>query len=752
MLNLFPRRSFLGPATLTRICSLVLLSSAVSLAQAPYELVDPHIGTSHEGQTTPAVGEPFAMSNWIPETRSTEKKCIAPYYFADAKLTGFRASHWMSGSCTQDYGSVTLMPTTGELRPQPDSRAAAFSHAGEVAEPAYYSVKLPVYDETVEMTGGVRAGMLHVTYSKAGTANLIIEPNARMKDGWIKVDLARHEIIGYNPVYRIYQGNGKPAGFSGYFVIQFNYAADSAGTWCDHKISSTPELKGEGKCEHMGAYLRFNLSAPRTLLFKAGTSFTSIEAARRNLEQEIPAWDFAALRAKTTSTWTSVMNGIAIQGGTPAERRTFYTALYHAMMLPRTFSDADGAYPRFAGNSRTEKIANGAYYDDFSLWDIYRAQLPLLTILEPVRVQQMMQSLVLKGEQGGYLPIFPSWNSYTSEMIGDHTGVAITDAYMKGLRNFDLASAWWLIRQNAFDAPPYELYKDGLGRRALKSYTKYGYIPLEDPVAEAFHQKEQVSRTLEYAFDDAMIARLGSALGHADDAATLQKRSANWKNIIDPETKFARGRHEDGSWVTPFDPKEHAAFVTESNSWQYTFYVPHDVPGLIDALGGKASFVGKLDGLFANNLYDPGNEPGHHIAYLYDDAGAAWKAQQQIASLMKVYNDTADGLPGNDDTGQMSAWWIFSALGFYPVAPGIPEYWIGTPLFPSATLHLLGGKTFTVVAKNVSPQNIYIQSAQLNGKPLATPRVSHDAIVHGGTLTFTMGPQPNRSLWAGTMH
>ena len=192
--------------------------------------------------------------------------------------------------------------------------------------------------------------------------------------------------------------------------------------------------------------------------------------------------------------------------------------------------------------------------------------------------------------------------------------------------------------------------------------------------------------------------------------------------------------------------------MTESNSWQYTFYVPHDVPGLIDALGGKASFVGKLDGLFANNLYDPGNEPGHHIAYLYDDAGAAWKAQQQIASLMKVYNDTPDGLPGNDDTGQMSAWWIFSALGFYPVAPGIPEYWIGTPLFPSATLHLLGGKTFTVVAKNVSPQNIYIQSAQLNGKPLATPRVSHDAIVHGGTLTFTMGPQPNRSLWAGTMH
>lgn len=748
MVSFFARRSSLKSATASRISLLLLLSATVSLAQAPYALVDPHIGTSHDGQTTPAVGEPFAMTNWIPETRSTEKKCVAPYYFADTKLTGFRASHWMSGSCTQDYGSVTLMPTTGELSVQPDSRAAAFSHADEVAQPAFYSIKLPSYDETVEMASAARAGMLRVTYSKAGTANLIIEPNARMKDGWVNVDLAHKEITGYNPVYRIYQGNGKPAGFSGYFVIRFNDAPTSSGTWCDASITTEPELKGKG-CEHMGAYLRFTLASPRTLLFKTGTSFTSIEAARRNLEAEIPAWDFAALRAKTAGVWDKALNAIAIDGGTPAERRTFYTALYHAMMLPRTFSDADGSYPRFAGNSSTEKIAHGAYYDDFSLWDIYRAQLPLLTILEPARVEQMMQSLVLKGEQGGYLPIFPSWNSYTSEMIGDHTGVAITDAYMKGLRNFDLSSAWKLIRQNAFDTPPYDQYKDGLGRRALTSYTKYGYIPLEDPVKEAFHQNEQVSRTLEYAFDDAMIARLGSALGHPDDAAALRKRSSNWKNIIDPETKFARGRHQDGSWVIPFDPKEHAPFVTESNSWQYTFYVPHDVPGLITALGGRASFIEKLDGLFKNNLYDPGNEPGHHIAYLYDGAGAAWKAQQQIASLIKVYNDTPDGLPGNDDAGQMSAWWIFSALGFYPVAPGIPEYWIGTPLFPSATLHLPSGKNFTVTAKNVSPQNIYVQSAELNGKPLTTPRVSHAAIISGGTLTFTMGPEPNHALWPG---
>jgi predicted alpha-1,2-mannosidase len=739
-----------------RFCLTAALVSCLTFsvfAQAPYSFVDPHIGTAHEGQTTPAVGEPFAMTNFIPETRSTEKKCIAPYYFADSKLTGFRASHWMSGSCTQDYGSVTLMPTFGDLQPEPDTRATAFSHTDEVAEPAFYSVKLPDYNETAEMSAGVRAGILRVTYTKPGTANLIVEPNARMKDGWIKIDLENKEITGFNPVYRIYQGNGKPAGFKGYFVIRFTDTPANAGTWCDKKVFESPapnplERKGEGTCEHMGAYLRFNLSSPASLSFKIGTSFTSIDAARRNLEAEIPAWDLAALRTETEARWNKTFNQIALTGGTPAQRRTFYTSLYHAMMLPRIVSDDDGSYPRFASNGIVEKITGSPYYDDFSLWDIYRAQLPLLTILDPGVIPGMMQSLVLKGQQGGYFPIFPAWNSYTSEMIGDHTGVAITDAYAKGLRDFDVASAWKLIRQNAFDTPPYEEYKDGLGRRALQSYIKYGYIPLEDPVSEAFHHGEQVSRTLEYAFDDAIIARLGSALGHSEEAATLAERSGNWKNVIDPETKLARGRHEDGSWITPFISDKWVSYITESNAYQYTFYVPQDVDGLIKALGGNAAFVDKLDGLFAKNLYDPGNEPGHQIPYLYDQAGAAWKTQQRIASLVAVYNDTPSGIPGNDDAGQMSAWWIFSSLGFYPVAPGIPEYWIGAPLFPSATLTLAGGKKFTITAKSSGAKNIYVQSVSLNGKPLTTPRISHEDITRGGALTFTMGPQPNRRLFA----
>lgn len=717
--------------------------------QTPYQLVDPHIGTANEGQTSPMVGEPFAMTQFTPETRPTEKKCVAPYYFADTKITGFRASHWLSGSCVQEYGSLTVMPTAGDLAPQPDGRAASFAHGDEVLEPAFYSVRLPQYGETVEMTSGVRAGILRVLYSKAGTANLVIEPNARMKDGWVKVDLAHNEITGYNPVYRIYQGSGRPAGFKGYFVIQFQGRPESSGTWCDAKMTTDAELSGQGRCEHMGAYLRFRLAAPQTLLVKIGSSFTSIDEARANLRSEIPAWDFAALRAKTARTWNTVLNEIAVTGGTAAERRSFYTALYHAMLAPRIVSDADGSYPRFADGGKVEKMTTHTpYYDDFSMWDIYRAQQPLLTMIEPARVQEMMQSLVLKGQQGGYLPIFPAWSSYTSEMIGDHTGVAMTDAYMKGLRGFDIALAWKLVRQNAFDTPAdFAQYENGLGRRALKSYTKYGYIPLEDRVAEAFHKGEQVSRTLEYSFDDAIVARLAAALGHTEDAATLTKRSSSWKNVIDPETKLARGRHEDGSWITPFVDDKWVPWITESNAYQYSFYVPHDVPGLIAAMGGNAAFIDKLDGLFAKNLYDPGNEPGHHIAYLYDEAGAAWKTQQHIAALVDVYNDTPKGIPGNDDAGQMSAWLIYSTLGFYPVAPGIPEYWIGTPRFPEATLRLPGGKAFTITAKNASATNCYIQSVTLNGSPLKTPRIQHADIMKGGKLEFVMGAEPNKTLF-----
>jgi len=320
-----------------RICllSLVLPLCGILGAQSPYSLLDPHIGTANEGQTVPLVGEPYAMTNWVPETRSTEDKCIAPYYFADTRLTGIRASHWMTGSCTQDYGSVTLMTTFGALHTAPESRAITFQHSTEVAQPAFYSVQLPDDHETVELTGGIRAGILRARYTTAGDVNLIVENNARFHDGWVHVDIARGEITGYNPVHRIYQGNGKLTGFSGYFVVQLQQRAQSDGTWCDDRILNAPELK-DSSCKHMGAYLRLHLSAPGDLLIRTGTSFTSLEAARSNLRAEIPAWNFEALRTKTTRTWNNVLNTVSLEGGSAAQRRTFYTALYHSQATERS--------------------------------------------------------------------------------------------------------------------------------------------------------------------------------------------------------------------------------------------------------------------------------------------------------------------------------------------------------------------------------------------------------------------------------
>jgi predicted alpha-1,2-mannosidase len=350
---------------------------------------------------------------------------------------------------------------------------------------------------------------------------------------------------------------------------------------------------------------------------KIGTSFTSIEQAEKNLDAESNGWDFDGTRRAAETAWRTLLQRIEIEGGTPAEQTQFYTALFHSSLAPRVVSDADGTYNGFAQEGKLHQAANGgAYYDDFSLWDTFRALHPLLTILDPKREEQMVQSLIDKGDQGGFLPIFPTWNSYTSEMIGDHVVAVIYDACAKGLRGFNVQDAYRLVRQNATVTPPHSDYVEGKGRRALDSYDRYGFIPLEDEVLDAFHHHEQVSRTLEYAYDDFVTSLFAEALGHHADAETFRKRSGNWKNVFDPSVGFVRGRYKDGTWVQPFDPAKPASYITEGVPWQYTFFVPHDTPGLIKAIGGNAAFITKLDGLFAAKLYDQGNEPSHNIAYL----------------------------------------------------------------------------------------------------------------------------------------
>jgi len=412
--------------------------------------------------------------------------------------------------------------------------------------------------------------------------------------------------------------------------------------------------------------------------------------------------------------------------------------------LPRVFSDVSGTYPKFFAQGQTETAKDFIYYCDYSEWDTFRALHPLLTIMDPGKERDMVKSLIAKGEEAGYLPTFPMWNNDTAEMIGDHSVAEIADAYIKGIRGFDIEEAYRLMRKNAMETPASrEQYLDGRGRRALDSYMKYGYIPLEDHVSDAFHNNEQVSRTLEYAYDDFVVGTVAAELGHTADATMFAKRAQNYRNVIDPKTGFARGRHADGSWDSPFDPRLKYTYITEGLPYQYTFFVPQDVPGLIDLVGGRDAFIGKLDGLFAGGSYDHGNEPSHHIAYLYDNAGVAWKTQMHVHNVMDTqYSDTPAGLAGNDDAGQMSAWYVISALGFYAVTPGTPVYEIGTPRFEDAIVRLPGGKQFHVLAKGASAGKIYIRSAKLNGKPLDRYWITQSEIANGGQLEFEMSATP----------
>jgi predicted alpha-1,2-mannosidase len=711
-------------------------------ASDPYGLVDPRIGTAHDGQTYPVVGVPFGMTGWTPETRPTEDKCVSPYYDADRRLTGFRGSHWLSGSCTQDYGSVTLMPTVGALKVTAAARASTFSHNSEVMSPAFYSVLLDDYRTRVQLTGTTRAGMMRITFPAEGARNLLVQPNSKPGKGFVEVRAERHEIVGYNPVVRMYQGAGETAGFSGYFVVRFREPVQGFGTWCGDTVKDGSHSQRDG-CAGLGAYVRLAKSGQRDVIVKVGTSFTSLEEAEKNLDTEESAWEFDQVRARTEAEWRRLLNRLEVQGGAEAQRTIFYTALFHASLAPRIVSDADGTYNGFAQEGRLHLAREGAaYYDDFSLWDTFRSLHPLLTILDPERDQNMVESLVDKGRQGGFLPIFPTWNSYTSEMIGDHAVAVIFDAYAKGLRNFDVAEAYRLVRQNAFVTPPRDQYVEGKGRRALTSYERYGYIPLEDEVLDAFHHHEQVSRTLEYAYDDYVASQFAEVLGHSEDAERLRDRSANWRNVFDPETGFVRGRYANGAWVTPFDPAKTASFITEGVPWQYTFFVPHDVKGLIAASGGRKKFVTKLDGLFERNLYDQGNEPSHGVAYLYNAAGAPWKTEERVREIMRTQFGTgAAGLPGNDDAGQMSAWYVLSAMGFYPACPGTPTYIIGSPLFTRVVIHQSNGRAFTLAAPGNSEKNIFVQSATLNGRPVRGLSFNHSDLVNGSTLILKMAAE-----------
>jgi predicted alpha-1,2-mannosidase len=598
----------------------------------------------------------------------------------------------------------------------------------------------------VEVTGTARGGILRFTFLRGGEASLLVHANRKTRGavlgGLARVDAARRTIAVSNPVQRIYAGSGRAAGFSGHLVARIEVPFEAVGTW-----SAATEQPGRG--DVFGAYARFEARPGQVVIVRAGASFTSIEAAARNLDAEIGSADLDEIRARAESAWQSALGRVRVRGGSSDERQVFYTALYHALLQPRLYGDADGSYPRFGGGAATRRAAGFDYYDDFSLWDTFRAQHPLLVLLQPERVPHLVRSLLAKGEEGGFLPNFPGWNSYTAAMIGDHGASVVADAWVKGVRGFDGGAALQALVKNATESPPYEEYVDGKGRRALAEYLSLGYIPLEQEVTEAFHRREQVSRTLEYAYDDFAISALARGLGREDVAAVFERRAGNWRNVFDPSIGFVRGRHADGRWVETFDPAAEQPWITEGTPWHYTFFVPHDVAGLIEAMGGREAFVARLDRLFAEGRYWHGNEPSHHIAYLYDHAGAPWRTQEEVRRVLaSEYGLGPAGLKGNDDTGQMSAWYVFSAIGLYPVAPGSPHYEIGSPLFEEARIDVGGGRTFTVRAPGASASNLYVQSATLDGRPHHRPWIAHADVARGATLELRLGPRPNRAWGA----
>ncbi len=757
------------------------------------DYVNPLIGTPWKGNggTLPAVGKPFAMTNFVPAT-NINAIGNTPYHYEMNEIIGFMGTHqpavWMG-----DYGFFTFWPATDKVKIKPGDRKFIFSHDKEIATPYYYSVGLTAQDSSHEITTSYtateRCAYFVFRFPEKDSAFIVVEAsrnigfNHRIKDmfnadykeaidqsrnfkGYVKVDKERNEIYGYNPERHSFQLGPKLNNFKGYFVMRFEMPFTMFGTWQDTTISFN-QHESEGKWT--GAYAGFSTKVDQTIRLKIGTSFISVEQARENLQNEIPYWDFDHIKENTRVAWNEKLNNIQIKGATEDQKTIFYTAMYHALLYPRMFSEYGRYYSAF-----DDTIHHGVAYNDYSLWDTYRALHPLLTFIAPEHVNPMIRSLINMYEEGGWMPKWPN-PTYSNIMIGTHADAVIADAFVKGFRGYDIKKAYQAMRKNAFTPPPgdtgninyvespwkeqkeinlppgagnpwwdRELYHGYEARGGLTWYMKHGYIPAD-------MTSESVSRTLEFAYDDYCVAQVAKALGKDKDYQILMNRSKNYKKLYHNQSGFMVPRLHDGTWLPlgtkgNVGPEVHRGF-TEGSHWTYLFCAMHDVEGLIELMGGADAFIEKLDSNFSGGHYRHENEPGHHYCYLYNYAGAPEKTQEKVRQYtLSQYKNAPDGLDGNDDCGQMSAWYIFSSMGFYPVCPGSGEYAIGSPLFPEVTIILPNNKPFYIIAKDISTKNKYIQSAKLDGKTLERPFINHRDIMNNDTLLFKMNNKPGK-IW-----
>ncbi len=739
--------SFIIPillCTAQQICSQNLLHyvqplSGTAPSTTPAAVKHSEAGSEKNANTIPSVGLPFGMTQWVAQTRTSETKCIPPYVYNDTLLSGFRGTHWISGSCMQDYGSFTIMPVVGKLKTRGADYAVPFSHNNETTSAAGYSVETKSF--TAAMTATLRCGMLRITMHEDDSLYLLFIPNSDFNQCMVQVDASTSSVFGYNKVHRIYQGWGQPAGFNGWMHAQTDKQPAIAGTFSGNLVSYQSVIRNQQNC---GAFAGWKLRKGESIVIAIGTSFSSADGASKNLLSEIGNRSFDIVKAAAQQEWQKSLAAVTVSGANEKMKRIFYTALYHALQHPRLYNDVDGTYPKFAGNGELMRTAHRNYYDDFSMWDIYRAQLPLIEILDTARTNDFVRSMILKGQQGSWLPIFPCWNSYTSAMIGDHVTAFIASAYNRGIRNYNVQEAYRLMRQNAFTVANETDYKNGTGRRALPSYLQYHYIPQEDSVPIAFHKKEQVSRTLEYAFDDYALSIIAKGLNKTEDYQLLSVRAFNYQNVFDPTLKMVNGRYADGKWADHYSPDFRASYITEGTPRQYTFYVPQNVQGLSKIMGGEQQLENALDSLFAKGEYWHGNEPGHQIPFMYNFTASPWKTQKVVSEILRdEYSDGPGGLSGNDDAGQMSAWYVFASIGFYPLNPVSGEYQLCTPQFETITLQLPGNKKFDIISHKDSKHAMFISKVLWNGKLYDKNFITHAMLQQEGRLEIFLADKPS---------
>ncbi|MFR2071746.1 MAG: GH92 family glycosyl hydrolase [Bacteroides nordii] len=739
-------------------CSLLLGMAActqTSTSQDYTDFVNPFIGTGGHGHTYPGAVVPNGMIQPSPDTRIYQWDACSGYYYNDSTINGFSHTH-LSGTGCGDYGDVLLMPTVGKQdyhtmgsESQQMAYASAFSHQNETAQPGYYSVVLDRYNVKAELTATKRAAIHRYTFPQSDESGFILDLDyslQRQKNEEMELEvISDTEICGRKKT--VYWAFDQYINFYAKFSKPFTYTMVTDSMALDEGGPLLPTAK---------VLLHFNTKAGEEVYVKVGISAVDIDGARKNVEAEIPEWDFNGVRKAARASWNDYLAKIDIDTDNKDQKTMFYTALYHTGMQPNLFTDVDGRYLGMDLKAHQGSV-NEPMYTVFSLWDTFRAYHPLMTIIDPDLNEAFIRSLIQKQREGGVFPMWELAGNYTGTMIGYHAVPVIVDAYMKGYHNFDVNEAYKAcLRVAEYDTagikcPP--LVLPHLMPQAKYWKNKIGYVPCDK-------DNEAVAKALEYAYNDWCISAFAESLGDAANHEKYAKFAEGYKTYFDPSTRFMRGLDSKGNWRTPFNPRSSTHRnddYCEGTAWQWTWFVPHQIDGLVELMGGREGFISKLDSLFTVSSvlegentsadisgligqYAHGNEPSHHIIHMYNYVGQPYRTQELVDSVLQtLYFNDPDGLSGNEDCGQMSAWYILNAMGFYQVCPGKPVYSIGRPLFNKATVNLKDGKKFTVIAKNNSRENKYIQSIVLNGKPLDEPFFTHQDIVDGGTLELTMG-------------